>query len=126
MINKDIDSERQLTIHVLYGRILIQELSDAVKELYNSGPTLNHLWDLTEADLSQIRGDDLRKLATFVKRYAPARVGGRTALVAINDLGFGLSRMYEVFAEISDQQVEIKVFRSRKEAEKWISSGLDK
>lgn len=120
MIENIRDREKQLTVHILSGEISIQDLIDAVKQLYDSAPTPNHLWDLTAADMSKIEGEELQDLANFAKQASPSRVGGRTALVDTRDLGFGLSRMYRVFAEVSDQRVEIGVFRSREEAEKWI------
>ncbi len=122
MIREHIESERQLTIHICSGIILKQELIDAVKALYDTETTPNHLWDITDADFSQITRVDLESVAKFAKQYAPTRIGGRTAFVAIADIGFGLARMYEVFAEQAGQRVEIRVFRSRKKAEKWLSA----
>ena len=122
MIREHIESERQLTIHICSGIILKQELIDDVKALYDSVTTPNHLWDIIDADFSQITGVDLEGVAKFAKQYAPTRIGGRTAFVTTTDLGFGLARMYEVFAEQVGQRVEIRVFRSRKKAEKWLSA----
>lgn len=122
MISKCIDSEKQLTIHICSGTILPEELLDAIKVLYDLDPTPNHLWDITDADLSQIEGFELADLAKFVKEYVPARIGGRTAFVSATDLGFGLARMYEVFAENAGLRVEVSVFRSRRQAEIWISA----
>ena len=122
MIREHIESERQLTIHICSGIILKQELIDAVKALYDSETTPNHLWDITDSDFSQITGIELEGVAKFAKQCAPTRIGGRTAFVATDDLGFGLARMYEVFAEQVGQRVEIRVFRSRKKAEKWLSA----
>ena len=122
MIHQHIKSERRLTIHTCYGTILKQELIDAIKALYDSGPTPNHLWDLTETDFSQIKGDDVKEIAEFAAQYAPMRMGGRTALVSASSLGFGLARMYEAFAENAGQSTEINVFRSPEEAEEWISA----
>ena len=122
MIHQHIKSERRLTIHTCYGTILKQELIDAIKALYDSGPTPNHLWDLTETDFSQIKGDDVKEIAEFAAQYAPMRMGGRTALVSASSLGFGLARMYEAFAENAGQSTEINVFRSPEEEEEWISA----
>jgi hypothetical protein len=122
MIHQHIESERQLTIHVCFGTILKQELIDAIKTLYDSGPTPNHLWDLTETDLSQIKGDDVKEIAEFAARYAPIQMNGRTAFVSTSSLGFGLARMYEAYAENAGQSAEINVFRSPEEAEEWIST----
>jgi hypothetical protein len=92
-----------LTVHVLTGVILPEEIIEAVKSLYASNPTLHHLWDVTQADLTQINPKALDKIA------------------ASSDLGFGFGRMYEAFARVSGQMVEVRSFRSRREAEDWIA-----
>jgi len=125
MIREKIDKERELTIHVFSGVILAEDLIEAVKTIYQSEPTPNHLWDLTAADLSQLKGQDLSGLSKFAKQQAPDRKGGRTAFVSSSALGFGLARMYQSFAEGYGQQVDIKVFHSREEAENWISKVPD-
>jgi acyl CoA:acetate/3-ketoacid CoA transferase len=122
MVHQHIESEKLLTVHICSGTILKQELINTVKALYDSEPTPNHLWDLTETDFSKINADDLKDIAEFAKQYAPTRIGCRTALVAASALGFGLARMYEAFSENTGQCVEISVFHSRKEAEEWISA----
>ena len=122
MIHQHIESERQLTIHTCSGTILKQELIDALKMLYVSELTLNQLWNFTETDLSQIKGDDLQEIAEFAKQNSPMRIGARTALVSASSLGFGLARMFEVFAENAGLPVQISVFRSPEDAKEWISA----
>jgi acyl CoA:acetate/3-ketoacid CoA transferase len=86
MIHKHIKSERQLTTHTCSGTILKQDLINALKALYDSEPTPNHLWNFTESDLSQFKGDDLKEIAEFAKQYNPTRIGSRygTAVVVNN------------------------------------------
>jgi acyl CoA:acetate/3-ketoacid CoA transferase len=122
MIHQHIESEKQLTIHTCSGTILKQEFMDAIKALYASEYTPHHLWNLTGSDLSQIEADDLQEIAEFAKQNTPTRIGGRTALVSDSIVGFGLARMFEVFAENVDLPVEISVFYSPEEAEEWMSS----
>ena len=45
---------------------------------------------------------------------------GVLAIVATKDIGFGLSRMWEMMAESEDLQWESKVFRNREDAVAWI------
>lgn len=122
MIQKHIENEKQLTIHNCSGTILKEELIDAVKALYTSGPTRNYLWDITGADLSQIKADDLQEIVETATQYASIRKGGRTAIVSASSVGFGLGRMYKAFAENVGLQIEINVFRSPEEAKEWISA----
>jgi len=124
MLDEFVDSENQLTVHVFTGVILAKDIVDAVKALYASGPTPHHLWDVTEADMSRIKSEDLQEIASLAKQSAPGGRNGRTAIVSTSDLGFGFSRMYGTFAELSGQSVEIRSFRSRREAQDWIAERM--
>lgn len=121
MLEEYIDEENHLTVHVFTGTVLGKDLIEAVKALYAAGPTPNHLWDLTEADMSAVKSDDLQEIALIAKQSSPSGRNGRTAIVSNSDLGFGLSRMYGSFAEMSGHGIEVRPFRSRKEAEEWIA-----
>lgn len=121
MLEEYVDEENQLTIHVFTGVVSGMDLIEAVKALYASGPTPNHLWDLTEADTSAVKSDDLQEIALIAKQSSPSGRTGRTAIVSTSDLGYGLSRMYSTFAEMSGHSAEVRSFRSRKEAEEWIA-----
>ena len=122
MITSHIDREYQLTTHICKGIVSIEDLIDAIKNLYDKEPTPNHLWDFTEAETSKLTGEQVRTLASYAKSYAPSRIGGRTAIVTTNEATFGIARMYEVFAETTGQKVEIMVFRSLNEAMRWLEA----
>jgi len=63
---------------------------------------------------------DLREVTQAVKRLTD-RVGlGSCAIVASRDVLFGMSRMFEVFAE--GLFARTHVFRERRDAERWLAS----
>ena len=73
------------------------------------------LWDLHYGmDLSS---EDLKKLAELAKIKLTSQ-SSKAAIVAPDDLTFGLSRVLDVFRE--DDLVEQKIFRSRAEAMDWL------
>lgn len=77
--------------------------------------------DLTAVKTMQINPDDVRAVVEQNKRIASLAVPGPVLAVASpNDVGFGLSRMWEVLNE----QVgwETMTFRSRAEADQWIQT----
>ena len=121
MLEEFVDEENQLTEHIFTGVILGKDVIEAVKALYAAGPTLNHLWDLTEADMSAVKSEDLQQIALIAKQYSSSDRAGRTAIVSNSDLGYGLGRMYSSFADLSGHSAEVRSFRSRKEAEEWIA-----
>ena len=76
------------------------------------------LLDVTRSEsLAQRSVDDLRGVATFVGRFAD-RVRRRCAVVAAEDVHYGLARMAAVFSE--GVGVEAQVFRKDDEALKWL------
>ena len=121
MILSTEDMKRNLTIYTCRGQISVDEIKKKVKSFYEGTPSRNVIWDFTEADLSSITADEIRALANGVKKLAHSREGGKTAIVAPEDISYGFGRMYQIFAEIYAQIADIQVFRSRSEAEHWFS-----
>jgi len=77
------------------------------------------LFDTAAADRINISQADLETAADLDKRLA-AMTAARAviAIAAPRDLGFGLARMWEVFAE--ETGWETMTFRSRADAESWV------
>jgi plasmid stabilization system protein ParE len=121
LILSTADIKRNLTIYTCKGQISVDEVKKKVKSFYEGAPSLHVIWDFTEADLSSITADEIRALASGVERLAHSREGGKTAIVAPEDISYGFGRMYQIFAEIYAQIAYIQVFRSRSEAERWLS-----
>jgi hypothetical protein len=121
LILSTADIKRNLTIYTCKGQISVDEVKKKVKSFYEGAPSLNVIWDLAEADVSSITVGEIRALASGVKRLAHSREGGKTAIVAPKDASYGLGRMYQILAEIYAQVIDIGVFRSRSEAEHWLS-----
>jgi len=120
MIRKHVDRAANVTTYECEGKLSVPEITEAVQALYEGVPTSNILWDLSSADTSELRTDDIQGIASFVKRRAHSRVGGKTAIVAGGDLSFGLSRIYEAYAAMEGQQSEVRTFRSVDEAKQWL------
>ena len=120
MITSHRDNRADLTVHVCRGKISLGEIIDEIKSFYDKEPTQNNLWDLTEADISELSSSEIKAIANFAKGYNPSRVGGKTAFVSPQDVAFGLSRMYGTFADLAEQEVDLMVFRSLEDAMKWI------
>ena len=79
------------------------------------------LLDVTGSEVLATRtSDQIRYVAEFLEPYAE-RIGRRCAVVAREDVHFGLSRMGATFA--AGVGVEAQVFRSREAAIAWLKSG---
>lgn len=67
---------------------------------------------------SHAAGVAARELAEFTRRGRPARLPKRIALVASNELDFGMMRIYAGYATFDD--VDTRVFSSAESARAWL------
>lgn len=124
LTKKEIDKTKQLTVFTVSGEIDLDELLEQYQSYYDDiQPSKNMLWDFRSAKggnkLSQER---LEQFASFPKKYTHKRPVGKTAYVVEGDLGYGLGRVIMAYAELSNIQVEINVFRSMDEAMQWLEA----
>lgn len=86
----------------------------------NSGeylPDVSTLWDCCKLDFSSLdRGIEDQIIA--LHKLNPQRGGARIAIVVSGELGFGLSRMYELKSQ--GLQQKMMVFRDIDEARAWL------
>jgi hypothetical protein len=121
LIRSTVDVKKNLTIFAFRGQLSADELMKTVKSFYADTPTRNVVWDYSESDLSSLRLHDIQALVNVVKEIAHSREGGKSAIVAPKDASYGIGRMYQSLAEIHGEVFTTEVFRSRTEAEGWLS-----
>lgn len=94
---------------------------EALESFYKN-PTKNILLDFSgRADTSLIlKTEDLAKIFNHLSFQKENRPEGKTAIVAPDDLRFGMSRIAEAFAEIEKLPWEMKAFRSIDKAINWL------
>ncbi len=115
-----VDRHRRLTTHEVAGRITFEEIVSALERFYSHTPTLHILWDFSQADASGLTNEDVKNIMFFAKSRMHGRTGGKSALVGIGDLEYGLGRMYEILAEVYEHPIVHKVFRNCEEAVEWL------
>lgn len=80
-----------------------------------------HIVDLRDVDTSNVGFNEVFSLfAMFGNRYSAAGVGMRVAIVATNEVAFGMSRIFENLTEQSDW-ASAAIFDSVDEAKAWIA-----
>ena len=119
-ITTKFDLANDLTIIKAVGKMKPIDFQEWTDSYYNNRVTRLALWDLTQADLSEIKAEDLRNDAARTKALADARRGGKTAIVSGNNLAYGLSRMLEVFYDLEDIPFDVQVFRNVEDARRWL------
>jgi hypothetical protein len=119
-ITTTIDHDRQLTIHTATGEPDFEEGMATLKRFWEGQPTMNELWDFRKAGLDRVSFEETEAIMDYIKRHSEKRSGGKTALVASGDLEYGLSRFSKSLAEIKSYPLQVEVFRSFKEAIRWL------
>jgi hypothetical protein len=120
MIEMSISQDGKLAVHTCVGKITVDDIVQETEALREAGAPKNSLWDLREADLTEISTEDIESLARMMKETLPDELSGKTAIVVTGDLGFGLGRAYEAYADVTKQPEDIMVFRTIEEAHEWL------
>lgn len=121
-IRKEVEENGQTTILVVAGIVAAEELIEAFKDFYHQGFTPNLVWDATRADLTELSTDQLRQIFSIAKEFSHLRKSGKTAIVVAGSLGFGMGRMYEIFCELDNHPIPLRVFKAMAEAREWLAS----
>jgi len=103
------------------GIVTAEELVDSVPRLMSHPdfrPGMAHLFDLTSAEDTDVTADELRELARVFVGHLDELQTSRLAVVAKDPVLFGVSRMYEAFANL--QPVPMRVMRDRDESLEWL------
>ena len=121
-IRKNVEEENDLTIMVVHGEVTADMIIAALVDFYQGAFTSKLIWDYTDADLTQVKNDELRQISSVAVNHAHLRREGRTAIVVPETLGFGLGRMYEIISENDENPINYNVFKDINMARKWMRS----
>ena len=119
-IETKIDEEKDLTVQTVSGSFTVEDICDELERYYAGHATMLILWDIIRADLSSWQADQIVSLVKKAKGYSHLRAGGKTAIVISKDLNFGISRMFQSYAENDKIAFEIRVFRDIERAKEWL------
>jgi len=113
--------EAELTTFVARGALTAEELLDAYTCFLNREPSPFVLWDLTDATLTQIPVDAIRRVAKTVAELAKGRrPAGRSAVVCGQLVDFGLARMLTTYLSFEGYPVQLQAFTDRTRARAWL------
>jgi hypothetical protein len=114
--------DEKLVILGHVGSVSDDEFLSSYREFFNDARydrSFNVLVDLRRADSSARGPEALRDFAGFVGRqFADTKTEPKVAVVAPQDISFGLARMYEAFSDTVP--LEFKVFRGAEAALSWL------
>ena len=121
MIKPHLDRERNLTTYLCSGQVTMAEIREQLLAFYGGKPTLNTIWDYTDADVSALSQEDILNVARFVKTAAHSRDGGKTALVFPAAMLMDMGPLLEAISEIEVPEAKIKIHQDIQAALDWIS-----
>ena len=114
--------DNKLLYGTIEGQIGIDELRDALGKITTSTefpPNVNALWDLRNLDFSRLNAD-FGEAIISAREENSKRGNSKIALIAEDDLDYGMSRMYQMLSDNLPQK--ISVFRDTDIAENWLLS----
>ena len=113
---------KNLRIHTITGIISTGKIMEHLRLFYKSpeyNPAMNSLWDLREADFTEVEPHEVRGLMEMVKGHWGKNDTAKSALLVTKDLDFGLARMYEMLMD-GGTAGSVMVFRDYNEAVEWL------
>ena len=116
------EEDQELTRLVVSGHVLEEDMHEALEEFYNDQPTKLLLWDMSLAQLWHITPGMVLDFVRKAVKLGAKRAGGRTAVLAPDDLLFDLGMMSQAFHSQESKHVVLRIFRSEEEALSWLTT----
>lgn len=124
-IDYRVEHERRLVLAEGRGAVTADDIFAYQREVWSRADVngYDELVDMTGVDaIVEPSSDGMRRLAELSAQMDPPSSGTKFAIVARQDLAFGLGRMYEAYRALNQRSTkEVAVFRSREEALRWLS-----
>ena len=123
-----IDKQKQLIVTAWEGEPTVQELSEAFKKYQNeikSKPEFqnyNELVDFTKIEGFRLSSDGLRMLSFTASSFDKSVGYCKLAIIVKTTLTFGLARMYVIYRSLTSKKKEIRVFKDKTSAFKWLTN----
>ena len=114
-----ITIKEDMAIIKVVGRAGLQDILDANEQLTHEGKYIypRRFWDLREC-LLDLSAAEVETIANSSDQYEQS--SSKVAILATNDLTFGLSRMFQVFRQ--SKYINMAVFRDEGKAIRWLLS----
>jgi hypothetical protein len=122
-IDYTYDEDNNILYTRFFGVVINKDLKDQADALGADPrikPGVRELVDLSGIEEIQASPTALERNIQIDNIHRVKLAGMRTAIVATTDLLYGFSRMYQSLAEVKDSPATIEVFRTEKEARRWL------
>lgn len=109
-----------LTTLKIVGAVGLAELLQFFGRYYADSPTRYMAVDVSVAPVTRFSAADADSLNTQLASMPNMQGSERSAIIAPDDLHYGMSRMFAAFAEAKGLAREVGIFRTHAEAEAWL------
>jgi hypothetical protein len=117
--------ERNIVFNTVTGPVTTSDIVDHIAVNIDNWIDKPVLWDISDADLSNITTQGWIDILRNGKSLAARRAGQKTALVSSKDLAFGMIRMLETMAEVLKIPLKFHSFRDIASAIEWLTQGTE-
>jgi hypothetical protein len=115
-----VHQEWDMTEKIVVGELTVADVITEMDRFYGGPITRRVMWNLEAATFNTLNPADVEYISQTASPRIIARKNGKSAVVATSDLGYGFSRMYQAYREISMVPVPYRSFRVRQEAIDWL------
>ena len=106
----------------VFGHVLEEDMHEALGEFYENNPTTLLLYDMSYAQVWHITPDMVLRFVKKAVQLGVGRRGGRTAVVAPEDLTFDLGMLSHAFHALETQDIALRIFRTEEDAVAWLTA----
>lgn len=124
-INLKFTDDKQGIYVTLKGKVTLEDFIVGASEAYtedNIQAQQYQIIDFTNCSSFDLSNNDMREIARIDIEASQSNPDIKIAIIAATDVAFGMSRVYEAYAD--ETGFDIKVFRKSEDAEAWIREKL--
>lgn len=121
-VNTEIDVARNLIIHHFSELVSFQIILKTIDVTLTNpkyNPGMNAIWFCEDGTKVDVSSDDAQQIAEHARKaFDKDGIRYKLALVANDDLAYGMNRVYKGWS--NDRPIDINIFRKLDDAVAWI------
>ncbi len=121
LIEKEVLGDQGITVFRVNGKVDLDEVIGEISAFYKGDFTNHTMWDLTDADVTDLTREEIEKIVSHAKDFGHLRDNGKTAFIMPSALKYGLGRMYDSMAQVLSHPITHGVFKVYDDAVDWVN-----
>ena len=121
-VSTEVDEKRDLIIHHFSESVNLESILKTIENAVNHPqyhPAMNAIWVCDDGTEVNMTSEEARKVSEFARKaFDKEGASYKLALVANDDLAYGMNRVYEGWS--NDRPITINTFRKIEQALNWM------